>query len=60
MKNMEAEVKKLRRQGKEADTLEKEMNSLKAANEKKNRDPETSKISDRVYEAGGYPYDLWA
>jgi len=26
----------------------------------KNRDPETTSISDRVYEAGGYPYDLWS
>ncbi len=26
----------------------------------KNRDRETSAIADRVYEAGGYPYDLWA
>ena len=26
----------------------------------KNRDAETTSVSDRVYEAGGYPYDLWA
>jgi acyl-CoA dehydrogenase family protein 9 len=26
----------------------------------KNRDVECTSISDRVYEAGGYPYDLWA
>ena len=26
----------------------------------KNRDTECTSISDRVYEAGGYPYDLWA
>ena len=26
----------------------------------KNRDAECTSISDRVYEAGGYPYDLWA
>jgi acyl-CoA dehydrogenase family member 9 len=26
----------------------------------KNRDRETTSISDRVYEAGGYPYDLWS
>jgi acyl-CoA dehydrogenase family protein 9 len=25
----------------------------------RNRDAETTAISDRVYEAGGYPYDLW-
>jgi acyl-CoA dehydrogenase family protein 9 len=26
----------------------------------KNRDADCTAISDRVYEAGGYPYDLWA
>jgi len=26
----------------------------------KNRDRECTSISDRVYEAGGYPYDLWS
>ncbi|MDL2717166.1 MAG: hypothetical protein PT977_05385, partial [Acidobacteriota bacterium] len=26
----------------------------------KNRDADCTSISDRVYEAGGYPYDLWA
>jgi len=26
----------------------------------KNRDADCTKISDRVYENGGYPYDLWA
>lgn len=26
----------------------------------KNRDEETTSISDLVYEAGGYPYDLWS
>jgi len=25
----------------------------------RNRDAETTSISERVYEAGGYPYDLW-
>lgn len=38
MKSMEAEVKKLRRQGKETDALEKDMQSLKAVNDKKNED----------------------
>ena len=26
----------------------------------RNRDAECTSISDHVYEAGGYPYDLWA
>jgi len=26
----------------------------------RNRDADTTAISDRVYEAGGYPYDLWS
>ena len=26
----------------------------------KNRDADCTSISDRVYEAGEYPYDLWA